>query len=54
LFEGEIHVRRNKRYRRNHELEAKPTITIAEKQGDRTQTSDAQPTITIAEKDGGQ
>ena len=36
------------------ELEAKPTITIAEKQGDTTTTSDAQPTITIAEKDGGQ
>ena len=35
------------------ELEAKPTITIAEKQGSETQTSDAQPTITIAEKDGG-
>jgi hypothetical protein len=36
-----------------NELESKPTITIAEKQGDTTQTSDAQPTITIAEKDGG-
>ena len=34
-----------------NETEAKPTITIAEKQsGD---TSDAKPTITIAEKDGG-
>jgi hypothetical protein len=33
------------------EVEAKPTITIAEKQG--SQTSDAKPTITIAEKDGG-
>ena len=36
------------------ELDSKPTITIAEKQGAGTQTSDAQPTITIAEKDGGQ
>ena len=37
-----------------NELEAKPTITIAEKQGGTaTTTSDAQPTITIAEKDGG-
>ena len=36
-----------------NELESKPTITIAEKQGDETPTSDAQPTITIAEKDGG-
>jgi hypothetical protein len=36
------------------ELESKPTITIAEKDGSGTQTSDAQPTITIAEKDGGQ
>ena len=34
-----------------NEVEAKPTITIAEKQG--SQTSDAKPTITIAEKDGG-
>jgi hypothetical protein len=33
------------------EVESKPTITIAEKQG--SQTSDAKPTITIAEKDGG-
>jgi hypothetical protein len=33
------------------EVEAKPTITIAEKQG--SQTSEAKPTITIAEKDGG-
>ena len=36
------------------DLESKPTITIAEKQGSGTQTSDAAPTITIAEKDGGQ
>ena len=36
------------------ELESKPTITIAEKDGSGTQTSDAAPTITIAEKDGGQ
>ena len=36
------------------ELDSKPTITIAEKQGGGTQTSDAAPTITIAEKDGGQ
>ena len=36
------------------ELESKPTITIAEKDGSGIQTSDAQPTITIAEKDGGQ
>lgn len=35
------------------EGQAKPTITIAEKQGSQT-TSDAKPTITIAEKDGGQ
>ena len=33
------------------EVEAKPTITIAEKQG--SQAADLQPTITIAEKDGG-
>jgi hypothetical protein len=37
-----------------NESEAKPTITIAEKQGGDTQTSDAKPTITIAEKDGGE
>lgn len=36
-----------------NESEAKPTITIAEKQGGGEQTSDAKPTITIAEKDGG-
>ena len=36
------------------ELESKPTITIAEKQGGTTTTtSDASLTITIAEKDGG-
>jgi hypothetical protein len=34
------------------EGEAKPTITIAEKEGTTT-SSDAKPTITIAEKDGG-
>ena len=34
------------------EVEAKPTITIAERQG--SQTSNAKPTITIAEKDGGE
>ena len=34
------------------EVESKPTITIAEKQGS-TSTSEATPTITIAEKDGG-
>lgn len=34
------------------EGEAKPTITIAEKQ-DGGGAADAQPTITIAEKDGG-
>jgi hypothetical protein len=33
------------------ELESKPTITIAEKQG--SDAADLQPTITIAEKDGG-
>jgi hypothetical protein len=36
-----------------NETEAKPTITIAEREGSETQTSDAQPTITIAERDGG-
>lgn len=36
------------------ESAAKPTITIAEKEGgETTETADAQPTITIAEKDGG-
>ena len=35
------------------ELDSKPTITIAEKQGSET-TSDAKPTITIAEKNGGE
>ncbi|HUR99517.1 MAG TPA: hypothetical protein VMZ26_15740 [Pyrinomonadaceae bacterium] len=34
-----------------NEVESKPTITIAEKQG--SQPADAKPTITIAEKDGG-
>ena len=33
------------------ETNAKPTITIAEKDG--TSTAEAKPTITIAEKDGG-
>lgn len=36
------------------ETEAKPTITIAEKDGGSATTTDsAKPTITIAEKDGG-
>lgn len=35
------------------EGEAKPTITIAEKQGGSTQQGEAKPTITIAEKEGG-
>ena len=35
-----------------NETEAKPTITIAEREGSETQTTDAQPTITIAERDG--
>jgi hypothetical protein len=35
-----------------NETEAKPTITIAEKQGS-TSEAEAKPTITIAEKDGG-
>jgi hypothetical protein len=36
------------------ETEAKPTITIAEKEGGAaTATAEAKPTITIAEKDGG-
>ena len=38
------------------EGQAKPTITIAEKEGGAaaaTATDDAKPTITIAEKDGG-
>ena len=35
------------------EGEAKPTITIAEKEGGAaTATAEAKPTITIAEKDG--
>jgi hypothetical protein len=34
------------------ELDSKPTITIAEKQG--SGAADAQPTITIAEKSGGE
>jgi hypothetical protein len=33
--------------------EAKPTITIAEKQGGSNATEESKPTITIAEKDGG-
>lgn len=37
-----------------NEVEAKPTITIAEKQGGGGGSSDAKPTITIAEKDGGE
>lgn len=39
-----------------NELESKPTITIAEKQGSAAAAggeADAKPTITIAEKDGG-
>ena len=36
-----------------NESEAKPTITIAEKQGSAGE-AEAAPTITIAEKDGGQ
>lgn len=35
-----------------NEGEAKPTITIAERQGGGEQVSDSKPTITIAEKDG--
>lgn len=35
------------------EAQAKPTITIAEKEGGATAEADAKPTITIAEKDGG-
>ena len=36
------------------ETQAKPTITIAEKDGGAAAaTADAKPTITIAEKDGG-
>ncbi len=34
------------------EGEAKPTITIAEKQGESESTEDAKPTITIAERQG--
>ena len=34
------------------ETQAKPTITIAEKDG--TATAEAKPTITIAEKEGGE
>lgn len=36
----------------NHaeEIEAKPTITVAEKNSGSTATSDAKPTITVAEK----
>ena len=36
-----------------NETEAKPTITIAEKQGS-TGEAEAKPTITIAEKNGGE
>jgi len=36
-----------------NESEAKPTITIAEKQGS-TGEAEAKPTITIAEKNGGE
>ena len=36
-----------------NESEAKPTITIAEKQGS-TGEAEAKPTITIAEKSGGE
>ena len=36
-----------------NESEAKPTITIAEKQGSDGE-ADAAPTITIAEKNGGE
>ena len=36
-----------------NESEAKPTITIAEKQGSAGE-ADAKPTITIAEKNGGE
>ena len=35
-----------------NEGEAKPTITIAEREARENQTSDAKPTITIAERDG--
>jgi hypothetical protein len=35
-----------------NEGDAKPTITIAELDGD-TESADSKPTITIAEKDGG-
>ena len=35
------------------EAEAKPTITIAEKQGGAAASADATPTITIAEKEEG-
>ena len=35
------------------EAEAKPTITIAEKQGGAAASADASPTITIAEKEEG-
>lgn len=41
----------------NNEAEAKPTITIAEKQGGAATaeaSEDAKPTITIAEKEGGE
>ena len=36
------------------EAEAKPTITIAEKEDGGESTADAKPTITIAEKQGGE
>lgn len=38
----------------NEENEAKPTITIAEKEGETTESDAAKPTITIAEKEGGE
>ena len=37
-----------------NEAEAKPTITIAERQGGDGESADAKPTITIAERDGGE
>jgi hypothetical protein len=37
------------------ETEAKPTITIAERDGDGSESeTEAKPTITIAERDGGE
>ena len=37
-----------------NESEAKPTITIAEREARDNETSEAKPTITIAERDGGE